>query len=158
DLADDLRRFLRNEPIRARPISRAERAWKWAKRRPAVAALLAAVALVSLLGMSGIVWQWMSAVAARDVARHERDRALGQLYRASISAASSALQLGNTLACRNALESAPEEYRDWEWFYFRGRLKNGLAILQGHEGPVLRACLSRDGTRLVSWSSDRTLR
>ncbi|HEV3447485.1 MAG TPA: serine/threonine-protein kinase [Gemmataceae bacterium] len=39
-LADDLLRFQANEPIDARPIARWERAWKWAKRRPAVAALL----------------------------------------------------------------------------------------------------------------------
>src|SRR5262249_15026363 len=49
ELADDLRRFLPGEPIRARPAGKVERAWKWCRRRPAVAALLAAVTL-SLLG------------------------------------------------------------------------------------------------------------
>src|SRR5262249_26466452 len=50
--ADDLRRFLAGEPIVARPLGAAGRALKWAKRRPAVAALLALVAL-SLLGGTG---------------------------------------------------------------------------------------------------------
>ena len=38
-LADELERWLRGEPITARPIGFLERSWCWAKRRPAVAAL-----------------------------------------------------------------------------------------------------------------------
>jgi serine/threonine protein kinase len=39
-LAEDLRRFQAREPIAARPLKVAERAWKWAGRRPAPAALI----------------------------------------------------------------------------------------------------------------------
>jgi hypothetical protein len=47
-LADDLDRFLRGEPIEARPIGRGERIAKWIKRRPYQAALavLGAAAMV----------------------------------------------------------------------------------------------------------------
>lgn len=52
-LAEDLRRFQAGEPIQARPSNLVERAWKWSQRRPAVAALLAAVVVagVSLLAL-----------------------------------------------------------------------------------------------------------
>jgi len=52
-LAADLRRFLGGEPIRARRVHTLERAWRWAKRRPAVAGLLLVLA-VTLVGSTGV--------------------------------------------------------------------------------------------------------
>jgi WD40 repeat protein/Flp pilus assembly protein TadD len=64
-LADDLDRWLRREPIQARPCGSWERGVKWARRRPAVAALAAAVVLVAVAGAAGVLWQWRQAEAAR---------------------------------------------------------------------------------------------
>ncbi len=50
EMAEELRRFLADEPIRARPVSPAERGLRWARRKPAVAGLIAAVAVALLLG------------------------------------------------------------------------------------------------------------
>ncbi len=46
ELADDLRRFLEGVPITARPVSTAERVWRWARRNRAIAASLAVIALL----------------------------------------------------------------------------------------------------------------
>jgi serine/threonine protein kinase len=60
-LADDLHRFRSGEPIQARPVSRLERARKWARRRPAVAALLAALVFVTIGGAFLFVGEWRKA-------------------------------------------------------------------------------------------------
>jgi serine/threonine protein kinase len=51
ELAEDVRRFQAGEPIRARPVSGWERAVKWVRRRPTLAALsgLSACSLLALL-------------------------------------------------------------------------------------------------------------
>jgi tetratricopeptide (TPR) repeat protein len=55
-LADDLRRCLEGEPVHARPAPPWERAWKWARRRPAAAALVVFLGL-ALVGLTGLaVW------------------------------------------------------------------------------------------------------
>jgi hypothetical protein len=58
ELAKDLERWLAGEPIHARPAGLSERAVKWARRRPAAAALaiVSAVALLSLLLFAGALW------------------------------------------------------------------------------------------------------
>jgi hypothetical protein len=58
ELADDLQRFLNDEPIRARQVGVLERARKWARRRPALAGSLAVAVLLLLGGLAGGLWYW----------------------------------------------------------------------------------------------------
>ncbi len=76
DLAADLGRYLAGEPIVARPVTRAERAVKWARRKPAIAGLLGLVTLLTALGLGGVLWQWRAAVQARNEAQDREQDAL----------------------------------------------------------------------------------
>ena len=49
-LATDLRLFLSGQPIQARPVGRWERLWRWSRRHPVEAALMAVVALLLIAG------------------------------------------------------------------------------------------------------------
>jgi WD40 repeat protein/tRNA A-37 threonylcarbamoyl transferase component Bud32 len=77
ELARDLERWLAGEPIQARPVGLSERAVKWARRRPAAAALVivSAVALLSLLLFAGALWH---NAEQRALAREELDYARKQ--------------------------------------------------------------------------------
>ncbi len=74
ELAGDLTAFLDGKPISARPCSGLERAWKWARRRPAAAGLLV-VSVLALFGVAvgGVVLARQHAVLARDEAARRQE-------------------------------------------------------------------------------------
>jgi eukaryotic-like serine/threonine-protein kinase len=102
-LAEDLRRFLADEPIKARQISTSERYWRWARRNPVVATLggvLTAVLVMATIGSWLMTARFAkmakdasnSATSERvarieaDGARHESDRARIEADRARTTA------------------------------------------------------------------------
>jgi serine/threonine protein kinase len=74
-LADDLHRFLANEPIQARPTSLWEHAVKWAKRRPTKAAVFLSAALATLLLVAGVFLHSIRLQSERDYAERNLQRA-----------------------------------------------------------------------------------
>lgn len=76
DLAEELQRYQRGEPIHARPVSRVERSWRWCRRNPLVASLSAACVLIFVLGFAGVVWKWREASANLVEANNAKAKAI----------------------------------------------------------------------------------
>jgi serine/threonine protein kinase len=86
DLADDLRRYLDDRPVKARRTTVFEHGWRWCRRNPAVASLSASLLLVLLAGFAVVSWKWREAAVSAREAREalgreedERHRAEGNL-------------------------------------------------------------------------------
>jgi WD40 repeat protein/tetratricopeptide (TPR) repeat protein len=77
-MAEDLRRFLADEPIRARQASAAERYWRWARRNPLIATL--GGALTAVLVMATVI---SLIFAGRMANLAEKERSAGQAERFS---------------------------------------------------------------------------
>jgi WD40 repeat protein len=98
-LADDLDRFLAGRPILARPAGPVERSWKWARRQPALAALLALIALIAFVGLPVVTGLWIDARQGWGQAEQQRGTAeaarrdtLKALYVSYIQLAAAALE------------------------------------------------------------------
>ncbi|HKY91674.1 MAG TPA: serine/threonine-protein kinase [Nevskiaceae bacterium] len=70
-LADDLDRHVRHLPIRARHITRRERAWKFVRRNRLPVAMASALAVALVAGFVGVFWQATRAERAAEQAREQ---------------------------------------------------------------------------------------
>ncbi len=88
-LAEDLTRFIEGREVRARPLNRVQRGWRWARREPkfAVSALLAVIAL--LAGLAATTQQWRRANANATAAQANAAQALANASEARSHAAES---------------------------------------------------------------------
>jgi len=102
ELADELARYIRGEPLLTRPITSVERAARWCRRNPTVAVLAALAGLLPLAVLSAGVLLAASNVRIREE-RNQKDRALQQRDTALATARSSEQQARQELfeALRN---------------------------------------------------------
>lgn len=79
-LSADLGRWLEGEPIEARPIGRLERTWRWCRRNPLVAGLLATLVLIGVAAFVSVTSQWLVAQSAlRRMQQAQAERAMAQV-------------------------------------------------------------------------------
>jgi WD40 repeat protein/serine/threonine protein kinase len=182
ELADDLERYLKNEPIRARRPTLVHRFRKWARRHPGVAWmtvwLLVVLALGSTVSTMLIAHQRDLADARAREADDNAEAALGEKRRADDNAAEAIgrLYISDMRLAQRAWEDnqigwllellesqRPErtggrDLRGFEWHYWWRLCHSDLLTLKGHTGWVTSLGYSPDGNRIVSGSLDKSLK
>jgi WD40 repeat protein/serine/threonine protein kinase len=181
ELTRDLERWQAGEPVRARPVRGWERGWKWVKRRPGAAALWSVTVLMVLALLGGGVSLFYSgrlqdalgeAERQRDIAEQQRqiaadqhaeaerqrDRAERLVYARQIALAQVAWEKGDVRHGWELLDGCRRELRGWEHDYLYTLFNSNQHTFRGHTATVWSVGFSPDGKRLVSGSSDNTLK
>ncbi len=140
ELADDVGRYLAGEPILARPVGTVGRLVKWARRRPAVAALSAVILLIATVGFGLVTWKWLEADhqrakadAARQKADEEKSHALAEQRKAELLSTRLAFQQGLELCDRGEVPSG--------MLHMARSLDKAVAYQASELEPVIRANL-----------------
>ena len=153
-LADDLRRFLTGEPIHARPAGPGERAWKWCKRHPARAALLAVLVAAAVTISGGSLWYSTKLQAAADLEREQAaslrtqlDAMRRSLYTIQLAQVEEIYRTdpGRALLMLDDAERCPPELRDFAWHMFHQLSRQDLRTLPGPGGELSALAFAPDG-------------
>jgi WD40 repeat protein/serine/threonine protein kinase len=149
ELAADVRRYLRDEPIVARPASAIYHLRKFARRHKTLVA--AAALVVVTMGAGTAVSMWQAGRAGRALATAERERerasiaaasATREANRATLAGAAAAIASGDPITASRLLEGAHE--RGWAWRFWHARLDESVASVT-LPAQIAAAWMSPDG-------------
>lgn len=145
-LADDLGRYLRGEPILARPIRAWQRAVKWVRRRPVIAGLLIALAVSVVVGSaSSALFAW-----------REGERAKNESFQRSRAEQGERLAIAAEVEQRRLRVLSEQRERELRWRLYVGRVHAMNSAWQdgqfGQLGRLLQQTMPASGeTDLRGW-------
>ena len=178
EIADELGRYQRGEPIHARPVSFLEKSIRWAKRKPAAAALAATLVLFTgLLAVGGPAVALKQASLRQEaesneqlakqsanqerLARSEADesrRLLAEenlrnshaLYARTLSLAYGQFRQGNLTGAEDSLASTNANLRGFEWEYLNRLCNSELQRYLGLTAATGKVAITADGNHVVA--------
>jgi WD40 repeat protein len=160
-LASDLRSYLANKPIMARPASRGEKFIKWSRRHQTLVTVVG-IALATLTAV--VVASLLLINRARLKALDALDATSDLLYVADMKNAFDAWGKGwsdevQPILRRHLPDARRKDRRGLEWYYLnRMTQRSEPNVLRGHAGSVNELALMPDRQHLASVGDDGTLR
>ncbi len=157
ELAADLGRFLRGEPIQARPVAGWERAWLWARRKPVAASALG-LGLLLAVGGPTAAWQMnRMRLQAEALAGESRERLAALQATTGLGLAESGAGLEALPWLVDALRIAGADGQAAAIHRLRlgilGARLPRLEALWQMNGRVKEAWLADGGKTLITWHS-----
>jgi WD40 repeat protein len=142
ELAEELERFARGEPIRTRPPSIPGRIARLASRRPLAAALLGLVVVLATATFAAVTLSWLQAEQGRR--RLERDA-----YFDHVALAAEALTGNRVDRAERWLKDCPVPLRGWEWRVLWRLCHESPTTLPGPDTPLRTLAFRPDSSGLV---------
>jgi WD40 repeat protein/serine/threonine protein kinase len=163
DLASDIRRYLRGQPIQARPASALYQLRKFARRNKGTVAGVSGIFAALLVGtLVSIAFALRAAASARvadenarladenaRLASERESAATYESYRARIAAAAAAISHRDVVDAARQLEAAPEHLRDWEWRHLHARLDDSTKVFPAIAGESQFLVSDPKGVRIA---------
>ena len=167
DLAEDIEHWLADEVVSAYREPASVRLGRWMKRNRTLVSSLGVLLVTAVAGLSvGLLllgWEQTRTEQQRQEAVKEKDRAEAQLDRAEMAIYVNKILLaqgewehGSASIAWDHLQQCQANLRDWEYRYLLTQFNKNT--LKGHMASVNSVALGRDGKRIVSSSSDNTLK
>jgi WD40 repeat protein/tetratricopeptide (TPR) repeat protein/tRNA A-37 threonylcarbamoyl transferase component Bud32 len=180
ELAADVERWLADEPVTAYAEPWPVRARRWMRRHRPLVSTAVGVVLVALVattvGLLLVSGAWDREADARrtaeekateagqqkETADRRREEARFNQYVAQMNLVQREYEANNMDRVRELLEAqVPREpdvndYRNFEWYFWRRMSHREVQVLRGHMGWTSHVEYSADGARLTTWGRDGT--
>ena len=129
----DIRRFLSNQPILAKPPTAMHRLRLYARRNQLKFRAALVVALALVLGFAGLIWGFVESEARQTDMKNAlaleaaaREQAEQKAYAAMIGTTQAAIANSSWDMARRSLDATSRDQRGWEWNYLQGLVDQSL--------------------------------